>query len=348
MKKNWQKLKEDARGRKYFFLRAKIISLIRDFFYSQDFLEVETPSLVRLPGMEPYLDPVETEILFGGEKSKAYLITSPEYAMKKILAAGFPKIFQICKSFRGGEGSDRLHNPEFTMLEWYRANADYWSIMEDAENLFLHIAGGLAPAGGKGEGKEIFYRGKKIDLSPPWIKMTVREAFKKYAKIDLDKVLDIQELSRAAISKGYSVEAGDRFEDIFFKIFLNEIEPNFEKAKPIIIYDWPVEMAALARRKSDGSRYAERFEIYAGGMELGNAFSELIDKEEQRERLLGEKKLRKKMGKEVYGIDEDFLTALKSMPPSGGIAMGVDRVVMLFSDAKEIEDIIFFPAKEIF
>ncbi len=346
--------KEKARQEK-FFIRAKILSLIRDFFKKENFLEVETPSLVKLPGMEPHLDPLKVFAPASGGREEGYLITSPEYAMKKILAAGFKNIFQICKSFRGGEAADKLHNPEFTILEWYRARADYEDIMYDVENLFKHIAINLnlnERANSKfkiqNSKLQIKYQNQKIDLTPPWPRLTVKAAFKKYAKIDLDKALTRESMAQAAKEKGYDVFGDDSFDDIFFKIFLSEIEARLGRGKPTILYDWPARMAALARLKKNDPRYAERFEVYIGGLELGNAFSELVDSAEQRGRLVAERNLRKNLGKEIYDIDEDFLRALQDVPPSGGIAMGIDRIVMLFTDAKSIDEILFFPAKEIF
>jgi lysyl-tRNA synthetase class 2 len=354
---NWLALRKNENWKKKFYLRAKILSLIRNFFSEEGFLEVETPSLARLPGMEPHLDPVSVALSDShGRKIGGYLITSPEYAMKKLLVTGFPKIFQICKSFRSGETADRLHNPEFTILEWYRAKADYKDIMVDVENLFLFIRKNLLskisnfqfPISNLGK-NFIKYRGQVIDLTPPWPRLTVRDAFKKYAKIDLDKVLSRESMARLARREGYPINRDDRFDDIFFKIFLNKIEPHLGRSKPAILYDWPAAMAALSRREKSDPRYAERFEVYIGGLELGNAFSELTDWKEQRARLVEEKKLRKKLGKEVYDIDEDFINALKiGMLPSGGIAMGVDRIVMLFTDSKSIDEVLFFPSNQIF
>ncbi|OGF21450.1 EF-P lysine aminoacylase GenX [Candidatus Falkowbacteria bacterium RIFOXYB2_FULL_38_15] len=324
-------------------MRAKIIALIRDFFYKEGFLEVETPSMVAFPGMEPYLDPMKVSLNLLEEKNiPASLITSPEYAMKKILAGGFSKIFQICKSFRAGEAIDSLHNPEFTILEWYRTHADYKDIMNDFEGLMAHVARGVTDL-------KIKYQGSEIDLAPPWERLTMREAFQKYAKMNLDEVLDRESIERVVKEKGYEVYPNDSFDDIFFKIFLSEIEPHLGKNKPTILMDWPRQMAALSKVKADDPRYAERFEVYAGGMELGNAFTELIDPDEQRERLQKDKESRKKMGKDIYEIDEDFIDALRSgFPPAGGIAVGVDRIVMLFLDTKNIEDVLFFPARQIF
>lgn len=344
-------LKKEKDKQEKFFLRARILSLIRDFFSGQNFLEVETPSLVALPGMEPHLDPVRVSLPMAVGRRAAYLITSPEYAMKKILAAGFKKIFEICKSFRGGEAMDDLHNPEFTILEWYRANADYNDIMEDVERLIVYIARHLSKkssAKSKIKNLKINYQGQRIDLAPPWPRLKVKDAFWKYAGVDLDKALTRKSLARAAKNKGYSVSKDDIFDDIFFKIFLSEIEPRLGKERPVILYDWPTQMAALSRRKKSDQRYAERFEVYIGGLELGNAFSELTDPTEQRERLVEERKLRKKLGKKIYDIDEDFIRALGEMPMSGGIAMGVDRIVMLFTNAKSIDEVLFFPVNQIF
>ncbi len=350
MTSNWLVFKKENHGREKFFLRAKILSLIRDFFNKENFLEVETPSLVRLPGMEPHLDPVKVTFPILGGKCDGYLITSPEYAMKKILAAGFPRIFQICKSFRGGEAMDKLHNPEFTILEWYRTRADYKNIMEDVERMVVYIARNLNKKNHTSEKSQlkIKYQNQIIDLTPPWPRVTLKAAFRKYAKIDLDLALNRKLLARAAEIEGYAVSKDDSFDDIFFKIFLSKIEAHLGRKKPTILYDWPAQLAALSRLNKTDPRYAERFEVYVGGLEIGNAFSELVDSVLQRRRLEEEKKIRKKLGKEIYDIDEDFLRALQSVPPSGGIAMGVDRIVMLFADAKNIDEVLFFSAKEIF
>lgn len=355
MQPNWLTLRHNQPMKEKFILRSKILSLIRQFFLKNGFLEIETPSLVAEPGMEPHLNPLKTTISFLNKNFPAYFVTSPEYAMKKLLTAGFTKIFQICRSYRNGEVG-RLHNLEFTILEWYRSNADYKTIMGDVEKMFLYILNHLLIQNkklkikNKNLGKNfIIYQNQKIDLSLPWPRLTVKEAFRKYAGINLDKVLDRESMARIAKIKGYTVNKDDRFDDIFFKIFLNEIEPHLGKGKPTILMDWPIELAALSRKKPSNPRYAERFEIYIAGLELGNAFSELTDSVEQENRLKKERQLREKMGKEVYNIDKEFIQALKlGLPPSGGIAMGVDRIVMLFTDAKSIEEVIFFPTKQIF
>lgn len=350
--KNWQRLKNGQLDKEIFWKRAKIIRAIRDFFWQKDFLEVETPEIAALPGQEPYLEIFDTEVRDNrGKKFSAALITSPEYAMKKLLAAGFQNIFQITKAFRNNESFGGLHNPEFTILEWYRQNASYVDIMRDTENLVLYVLAAI------GLPQVIEYQGKKIDFSAPWERITVAEAMKKYAGVE---DLSYETLAAAAKDKGYKIADGEAYDSVFFKIFLNEVEDKFDPSHPVILYDYPAELAALAKRKSpssvlplrkgeEGGGVAERFEVYAGGLELANAFGELLDAEEQKARFLEEQKIRTAEGKKIYPIDDDFIDALASgIAPSGGIALGVDRLVMLLTNQKNIEDVIFFPAKEMF
>lgn len=338
---NWQRIKKGELDKEIFWKRAKIIRAIRDFFWQRNFLEVDTPELVALPGQEPYLEIFDTEVRDDrGAKFSAALITSPEYAMKKLLAAGFQNIFQITKAFRNNESFGGEHNPEFTILEWYRQNASYADIMRDAEELILHILGALNLP------KIIDYQGVKIDFSAPWEQMSVAEAMKKYAGVEN---LSYGTLAAAAKEKGYKIADGEPYDSVFFKIFLNEIENKFDPSRPIILYDYPAELGALAKRKDGNPALAERFEAYVGGLEVANAFGELLDEGEQRERFMEEQKIRTAAGKKTYPIDEDFMDALRAgIAPSGGIALGVDRLVMLLTDQKNIEDVIFFPAKEIF
>lgn len=312
-------------------LRAsmEIRRLMREWFYAHDFFEVETPSLVRTPGQEPYLYPFETIVRDErGRETSGYLITSPEYALKKLLAAGFSRVFEFSRVFRNNEPADALHNPEFTMLEWYRADTDYRGIMEDVEQLVNFVANQLSvtltpPSPLEGEGKG---RGG-IDFKPPWERVSVREAFKKYAEVDLDT-----ELGR------------ENFDEWFFKIFLTTIEPKLGLHKPTILYDYPASMAALAVIKKDDPRYAERFEIYMHGIEIANAFTELGDSAQQRRRFIEEQKIRVSLGKPVHPLDEEFLAALGSgFPKAGGIAIGVDRLAMVLLDAKSIREVLYFP-----
>jgi len=302
-------------------------------------MEVETPFLVPSPGMEPHLLALELYCtLPTGKKEKRYLHTSPEYGMKKLLGQGWEKIFQICRVFRDGEVS-ATHQIEFTMLEWYRAHADYQKIMEDCEGLLSFLAGEVWGM------PESSYQGKAINLSPPFERLSVARAMSLLGGIDIEKNRDGASLLAEAESKGYRFDrAGTHsFDDVFFKVFLEAVEPRLGYPKPTILYDYPVQMAALARLKPDNPLWAERFELYVAGLELANAFSELNDPAEQRRRFEEEQKLRAQLGKPFYPIDEELLQALSQMPPSAGIALGVDRLVMLFCDAQSIQEVLPFP-----
>lgn len=325
-------------------MRERVVDALRAFFKGRGYHEVETPLLVRCPGMEPYLEVFATTWKTAqGKSSAGYLTTSPEYAMKKLLAAGIGPIFQICKSFRNGEEISALHNPEFTILEWYRPRADYVDLMGECEELFRHVAQSVDPPG---DGAGLRYRGQWIDFSTPWERLSVREAFRCYADVDLN---DKAQLLAIARTKGYAVTTETTWEQAYHQIFLNEIEPHLGQARPTILFDYPASMAALARLNPRDPSVAERFEIYVAGIELANAFSELTDPVEQRRRLVAEWEERRDLGKTLYDVDDDFLRALEAgMPPSAGIALGVDRLAMLFADVTSIRQVLWFPADELF
>lgn len=375
---NWQKIKQNPQLLNKFYIREKVIDAIRDFFKKQDFHEVETPLLVKHPGTEPFLEVFETTLKIAQPQieqdvdqfstQQAYLLTSPEFAMKKLVSAGVGNIFQICKSFRNGEGLSSRHNPEFTILEWYRTNADYKDVMTDFEKMMLHIIG-FVKSGEKKKSQNddwqltdetakndlkkqsLMYQGKNYNISTPFPKMTVYEAFEKYVGLsNKEELLSKEALAKIALEKNYQVNSDSTWEEIYNQIFLNEIEPKLAKLDtPVIIYDYPTSQAALSKKKKDDPRFAERFEVYMAGLELGNAFSELTDAKEQKERFLDELTLRKKLGKTEYGLDEDYIESLRSgMPETGGIAVGLDRLIMLFADATSIEEVMFFPAGEVF
>lgn len=345
--KNWQNIKTNPNSIESFLVREKVIDALREFFKIRQFHEVETPLLVRSPGTEPYLDVFETELRFSeGDTHRAFLLTSPEYAMKKLLAAGLKNIFQICKSFRNGEGRSTRHNPEFTILEYYRSHADYTSIMTDMEELLTFLAKKV-----KGSEYEagFQYQGFHIDLGRPFLKYSVEEAFQQFAGVSREVLLSEQQLISAAQKKGYQTNQDTTWEQAYNQIFLNEIETKLDKSKPTIIYDYPASQAALSKKKENDPAFAERFEIYLAGIELGNAFSELIDAHEQKTRLIAELAERQKLGKTEYPLDEDFIEALSSgLPECTGIAIGVDRLVMLFANVASIEDTLFFPVQELF
>lgn len=330
-----------------FEIRATVLDAIRGFFKSRGFLEVETPLLVENPGTEPFLEVFKTELKSPDHQSKTgYLTTSPELNMKKLLAAGVGNIFQICKSFRNQEGLSDLHNPEFTILEWYRVDADYFDIMRDSEELLLAIFEQVFP-----DRKDFIlnYQGQEFDLSTPWERISVADAFKKYVDIDSETMLSESELLRVATRKGYQVGDQTTWEEAFHQLLLNEVEPNLGRKKPTFLYDYPASQAALSKKKADDPRFAERFELFLDGLELGNAFSELTDPQEQEARMLDDLSERRRLGRENYQLDEQFIAALKQgLPPTGGIAVGVDRLAMLFTDVASIKETLFFPIEDVF
>ena len=329
-------LKNNPRLKDIYIKRLEILRLIRDYFWSQNFVEAETPIALRLPGQEPYLNPMSVEILDPYQAPfKFYLRTSPEFALKKLLAAGWERVFEISKCFRNIESFGGTHNPEFTMIEWYRAPGSYLDIMDDTENLFKYI-------GKKLNIQKLKYKNNEIEYLVDWDKMSVKDLWNKYIQVNLDDYLDIENLKILVQKRGWNVETTDMYEDLFYKIFLNEIEPNLGINKPIFIYDYPAQMCSLSRLCEKDKRYAQRFELYIGGLELANAFGELVDHKAQRINLEKDRELRVQLGKEVWSIDEGFIEALEAgIPSAGGIALGVDRMVVLFTGARDINEVIF-------
>jgi lysyl-tRNA synthetase class 2 len=291
--------------------RTEVLHSARCFFRERGYLEVETPVRVPVPLPELHIEPVASE--------DWVLQPSPEICMKRLLAAGCEKIFQVCKCFRKAERG-RRHLPEMTMLEWYAVREDYNDLMATTEQLIRHIADGLGMAG------VISYQGQRIDLTPPWERLTVAEAFAR----------------RAGISA-----AGAAAEGRFDEIMALDIEPHLGKARPVFLTDYPAEKASLARLKPTNSSVAERFELYIGGLELCNGFSELNDPAEQRRRFEAEQRVMQAAGKRVFPLPEKFLDALARMPPCAGNAFGIDRLVMLFCDAGSIDEVVAFTEEEL-
>jgi lysyl-tRNA synthetase class 2 len=300
--------------------RHELLRALRGFFDSAGFTEVETPLMVRSPGLELHIEAFEVV----GLRAKRWLQTSPEYHMKRLLAAGMGRIYQVCKTFRRDE-EGALHQPEFTMLEWYRTDAGMIEMMRDTEALVAHVAhsvlGTTRIPGACG-------RAGEIDLAPPWEQLTVRAAFERYA------------------TRPYEALLGD--EESFYRTLIDEVEPRLGFGRPTLLTHYPAGMAALARLCPDDPEVAERFEAYVGGVELCNGFGELVDPSEQRARLRADAEERARLGKPSYPIDERFLGALEhGVPPSGGNALGVDRLVMLLLGAVEIGKVVAFSAERL-
>lgn len=342
--KTWQKLKTNPKLWERYFIREQVIKAIRSFFDERKFHEVETPILMGNPPAESYLDVFQTTLLDRARNgTPAYLSTSPEVPLKKLIVAGIGNCYSITKSFRNTEMQSRTHNPEFTILEWYRTHVSYEKIMDDCEVFILHINTSI------GHGNILTYQGKSFDLSKKWQRITVADAFMKWAQVDLRTFFDIENARKTCKKKGYVVHTSNTWEELYNQIYLNEIEPHLGVEAPTIIYEFPGTMAALARKKDSDPRFAERFEFYIAGLELGDCYGELTNWKEQEARFHEELKELKRLGKTLYDYDHDFIAALKEgMPEASGIAVGIDRLIMLFANVTHIADTMFFPIGDLF
>jgi lysyl-tRNA synthetase class 2 len=291
--------------------RAALLQAVRHYFIDHGYLEVETPHRIPAPAPESYIDAIPSGDWF--------LHTSPELCMKRLLAVDYEKIFQICRCWREGERGT-LHLPEFTLLEWYRAGSDYRALMEECEELLPFIAHRL------GRGPEVSFRDRTVSLVPPWERVTVREAFDRFAGLSMEDALKT-----------------GRFDEVM----VEAIEPRLGIERSTFLMDYPAERGALARLNPGDPTTVERFELYIGGLEIANAFSELTDPAEQRERFMAEEAFRRSTGKRPYPLPEKFLTELQSMPPSAGIALGFDRLVMVFLNARTVDEVVAFTPEEL-
>ena len=292
-------------------MRARLISSIRHFFIQQDFLEVETPLRIPAPAPEEHIEAIPS--------GNWFLQTSPELCMKRLLAAGYPRIFQISKCFRAAERGSR-HLPEFTMLEWYVAQFDYCQLMDQCEAMLITAFKDM------GHDQKIIWQNKKINLASPWERISVAEAFSKYAPITCQQALD---------------------QETFDEIMVDYIEPRLGIDRPTFIYDYPAKLAALAKIKKSDPAVAERVELYIGGLELANGFSELTDAREQRQRFEDAQEARATKNWSHYAMPEKFLTALQTMPESAGIALGIDRLAMILANTDSIDEVVAFTQETI-
>jgi elongation factor P--(R)-beta-lysine ligase len=333
-----------AGRRPYLLARGRIAAALRALFAAKGFFEVETAALQVSPGNETHLHAFATELIGPDEQGHPlYLRTSPEFACKKLLAAGETRIFDFARVFRNRERG-ALHHPEFTMLEWYRANEGYEALMDDCAAL-------LAEAAKASEAKEFSFRGRTIDPFAPPERITVADAFARHAGVDLLATIcggegDRALLAAEAVKAGVAIAGDDTWGDIFSRILAEKIEPHLGNGRATILYEYPLPQAALARPKPGSDRVAERFELYACGVELANAFGELTDAAEQRKRFTAAMDEKARIHGERYPVDEDFLDALGQMPQASGIALGFDRLAMLASGAQRIDQVIWAPVVE--
>ena len=334
----WRPDRFEARA-DYLVRRADMLKSVRELFDRNGYVEVETPALQVSPGMEPHLSPLQTTLGdVHGDRRDMYLHTSPEFAMKKLLAAGMQRIFQMARVFRDGERSVK-HHPEFTLLEWYRTGADWRSLADETADLVRAVCGPVAR-----------YGDHACNLTAPWEYLSVAEAVERSTGIDLlatapDPLTpDADALRFHADGIGVRTDDGDTWEDIFFRIFLERVEPGLGIEVPTILNSYPASMAALARISPDDGRVSDRFEIFVCGLELANGYGELTDAAEQRARFARMTEQRVAAGRDPVPVDEEFLAALaQGVPDCAGIALGFDRLVMLATGAPRIDDVLWAP-----
>jgi len=327
--------------------REIVNNTIRSFFCGRGYTEVETPIVVRSPGMEPNLVPFETTVVEpDGTRHFAGLITSPEYSMKKLMGAGMEKIFTLTKVFRNVEELGGTHNPEFTMLEWYQQGADYVECMNETEALVKAVVAASSPLLQKERDRV------RSTFDVPFRRIRVRDLFLEHVGLDLDDAT-MGDLRVSCDNHKIHTDPSDTESDLYYRLFLALVEPHIQTADgtnlpPLFLYDYPKHQAALSRLTADG-KYGERFELYINGIELCNAFTELTDAEEQRRRFIEEGEERRGLGKTVFPLDEELLRLLPNLKnPSYGNALGVDRLHMIATGAKTIEEVMLFPAGGLF
>ena len=339
----WRKPGQAASRMAFLRLRARILSEVRGYFAEEGFLEVDTPVLVPAPTPEPQFTPIAA----GG----SYLITSPEFQLKRMLVGGFEKIYRIGPVFRGGEAGGH-HNPEFTMLEWYRTHQDLEAMAADLEGLLGRLAP-LARQGTASPAAQVPAPPGNAALAPalarrPFPRATIVELFRRHLKMDMGGVTTVAALCRAALAAGVKEarELPDNFEQAFFALW-DRIEAKLG-TEPLLVCEWPAPLASLARLKADDPSVAERMELYAGGLELANGFAELTDPTEQRRRFESDLAARAAQGLPALPLDERFLAALEQgMPPAAGMALGMERLVMLIGGADHIRQVLPFAADEL-
>ena len=339
----WWRPDVHADRRPFLLARGRIQAALRAWFAARGFVEVDPCILQASPGNEAHLHAFATGLkaVDGTTLGRLYLHTSPEFACKKLLAAGETRLFAFAHVFRNRERGP-LHHPEFTMLEWYRAHEPYEALMDDCAEL-LALAADAGGAGG------LSWRSAAVDPKVPPERVTMANAFARFAGIDLSATMnasgdtDRDALAAAVNATGGRVAADDSWADLFSRVLVERVEPRLGRGRATILCEYPVTEAALARPKPGDPRVAERFELYACGVELANGFGELTDPVEQRRRFMADMDLKERLYGERYPLDEDFLAALAHMPPASGIALGFDRLVMLASGAPTIEHVLWAP-----
>jgi len=337
-----------ARRAPYLHARAAILAAVRAWFRGNGFVEVDTPALQVSPGLEPHLRAFSTELDEPFERGAAqmFLHTSPEYAMKKLLAAGVPRLFQIGHVWRN-EARSTIHHPEFTMIEWYAAGGDQEMLAAQCTALVRAAVAATPPAL---SGGRLVHRDQSADPATVFERLSVAQAYDRFAGIDVlaslrdDGSPDRHALFVMCTEAGVAATEADSWEDLFFRVFVDRIEANLGVGQPTLLIDWPAPLAALAQIDPSDPRLAQRMELYVAGLELGNGFVELTDPVEQRRRLEADVATKQRLGAPAYPIDDDFVAALEhGLPPSAGMAIGFDRLVMVATGAETIDDVLWLP-----
>ena len=322
----------NAEVKELFQKRSRIIRLIRKFFEERDFLEVETPMMQSIPGgaaARPFITH------HNALNMELYLRVAPELFLKRLLVGGLERVFELNRNFRN-EGISVRHNPEFTMLEFYQAYATYDDLMKLTEDMFATIAQEIAGS------LKIRYGEHDIDLQPPWRRISLLDAVAEHAGAEREQLADVASLRCVAEAKGLRFEPGLSFGKLLVDVFEKLVEPHL--VQPTFVLDYPLEVSPLARKNEKNPALVDRFELYIGGRELANAFSELNDPSDQRERFEKQAAARKAGDEEAYAVDDDYVRALEyGMPPAAGEGIGIDRLMMLFTDSASIRDVILFP-----
>lgn len=326
---------------KTYFIKEYTVQFIRNYFIGHGFHEVETPTIMTAVPIEPNLYPLKTH--WEEKNVDFYLATSPESSLKKVIAQGIGDCFAIGKSFRDLENIGTTHNLEFAMLEWYEMGKNYMDIVDRTEKMVLEIYHQILKKQNKPITNVLPYQGINIDLTPPWHRLTLQEAFLKMANMDLSKNMTTENIIKTAKNKGYNVEGVDTWEPLYTQIFINEIESKLPIDKPVFLLDYPSVMSPLCQLCKNNVGFSERFEFYIGGMELGNGNTELNNAEILEKNFITETETRKKYNLPVHPYDKKFVEAVGSLPDCAGIGLGIDRLAMLFNDTSRIEDVIYFP-----
>lgn len=368
--KTWQKLKQNPELFQPYFVKERVLRSIREFFWERNYHELESPVLTDALPQERYLNFLSVSLNQGlapqsplkkEDEGRVYLLPTTERFNKMMLAAGLGEHFVITKVFRGMEKIGPNHSPEFTMLEWYHLNADYFDLMDDTEQLVQKMIADLAKEQVSSsevlrsfseartkEGKTM-YQGVEIDFSGPWHRKSVRELLREHVGVELEQIVEIKDIEKLCREKGVLQAEGTEYEwqDYFELLFFNFVEVNLDSAKPTFIYDYPRILGPLTKPKESDPLVVEKVELYMAGKEIANGYTELIDADEQQRRFDEERAARARMGLPLARYDHDLVAALRAgLPPVAGIGLGVDRLAMILADASTVADINYFPASE--